>query len=125
MMVSHLSILLLKGGDDRRILLWNVAYAMTSSNTSSVPVQMKAEHNSNIFCMAFSSSNSTIISGGNDSCILVHDVERYCQIGSCLILQLSHNATSLPGSWKQDEENWFIPLCYGFVLIHVNYIEST
>lgn len=63
-------------GDDRRILLWNMVKALTSSETPTVPVMMKAEHNSNVFCMAFDCNDQLIISGGNDACIIVHDMTR-------------------------------------------------
>lgn len=59
------------GGDDRRILLWNVEKALSDIGKPSV---MKGEHNSNIFCIAFNIDNTTIFSGGNDEQVIVHDV---------------------------------------------------
>jgi len=70
--------LLASGGDDRRILLWRVDEAMgrrQGSGTQCVkPTFMVAEHHSNIFCIAFDNSDRTILSGGNDEQVIVHDV---------------------------------------------------
>ena len=49
------------GGDDRRVLLWNVEKALSDIGE---PVSMKGEHNSNIFCLAINKSNTKIYSGG-------------------------------------------------------------
>lgn len=65
------------GGDDRRILVWNMSKALTSLATHKVPIKMDAQHNSNIFCLAFNTTDSSIISGGNDGCVIVHDIGRY------------------------------------------------
>ncbi|RVE57592.1 hypothetical protein OJAV_G00217730 [Oryzias javanicus] len=40
------------------------------------PVKLKGEHLSNIFCLAFDSSNTKVFSGGNDEQVILHDVER-------------------------------------------------
>ena len=56
---------ILLGGDDRRVLLWNVCKAVHDIGK---PVCMKGEHNSNIFCLAFNNCNDKIFSGGR--CIL-------------------------------------------------------
>ncbi|KAM3871187.1 DDB1- and CUL4-associated factor 5 [Diretmus argenteus] len=42
----------------------------------SKPVKLKGEHLSNIFCLAFDSSNKKVFSGGNDEQVILHDVER-------------------------------------------------
>nr|XP_056707385.1 DDB1- and CUL4-associated factor 5 [Euleptes europaea] len=63
---------LVSGGDDRRVLLWHMERAITSRIK---PVQLKGEHHSNIFCLAFNSGNSRVFSGGNDEQVLLHDVE--------------------------------------------------
>ncbi|XP_052105470.1 DDB1- and CUL4-associated factor 5-like [Mytilus californianus] len=60
------------GGDDRRVLLWNVEKALSDIGS---PKIMKGEHNSNIFCIAFDRDNKKIFSGGNDEQVLVHDIE--------------------------------------------------
>uniref|UniRef100_A0A663MQ84 DDB1 and CUL4 associated factor 5 n=1 Tax=Athene cunicularia TaxID=194338 RepID=A0A663MQ84_ATHCN len=39
------------------------------------PVQLKGEHHSNIFCLAFNSGNTKVFSGGNDEQVILHDVE--------------------------------------------------
>ena len=80
------------GGDDRRVLLWNMQHAM--SNGKEKPfVSMKGEHHSNIFSVAFDSRNSKIYSGGNDDQVLVHDLQTWVSIlmeglkrGNCVIL---------------------------------------
>uniref|UniRef100_A0A8D0L1Y8 DDB1- and CUL4-associated factor 5 n=1 Tax=Sphenodon punctatus TaxID=8508 RepID=A0A8D0L1Y8_SPHPU len=60
------------GGDDRRVLLWHMEQAIHSRVK---PVQLKGEHHSNIFCLAFNSGNTRVFSGGNDEQVLLHDVE--------------------------------------------------
>lgn len=64
---------LVSGGDDRRVLLWHMDKAIHSR---SEPVQLKAEHLSNIFCLAFDSTNKRVFSGGNDEQVMLHDVEK-------------------------------------------------
>lgn len=59
------------GGDDRRVMLWNVEKALSNIGR---PAVMKGEHNSNIFCMAFDMDNKTVFSGGNDEQVIVHDL---------------------------------------------------
>ena len=49
------------GGDDRRVLLWNVEEGISGI---AKPVAMKGDHHSNIFCLAFDNSNKQIFSGG-------------------------------------------------------------
>ncbi|KFW75022.1 DDB1- and CUL4-associated factor 5, partial [Manacus vitellinus] len=60
------------GGDDRRVLLWHMEEAIHSRVK---PVQLKGEHHSNIFCLAFNSGNTKVFSGGNDEQVILHDVE--------------------------------------------------
>uniref|UniRef100_A0A8C6LD18 DDB1 and CUL4 associated factor 5 n=1 Tax=Nothobranchius furzeri TaxID=105023 RepID=A0A8C6LD18_NOTFU len=64
---------LVSGGDDRRVLLWHMEKAIHSH---SKPVKLKGEHLSNIFCLAFDSTNKRVFSGGNDEQVILHDVER-------------------------------------------------
>uniref|UniRef100_A0A8C5GL02 DDB1- and CUL4-associated factor 5 n=1 Tax=Gouania willdenowi TaxID=441366 RepID=A0A8C5GL02_GOUWI len=64
---------LVSGGDDRRVLLWDME---KSIHSRSKPVKLKGEHLSNIFCLAFDSSNTKVFSGGNDEQVILHDVER-------------------------------------------------
>ncbi|XP_069016610.1 DDB1- and CUL4-associated factor 5 [Embiotoca jacksoni] len=64
---------LVSGGDDRRVLLWHMEKAL---HTRSKPVKLKGEHLSNIFCLAFDSTNKKVFSGGNDEQVFLHDVER-------------------------------------------------
>ncbi|XP_070578975.1 DDB1- and CUL4-associated factor 5-like [Ptychodera flava] len=70
---NHGGELLASGGDDKRVLVWNVQQA--TSNFSQ-PTVMKGEHHSNIFCLAFDGSNKKIFSAGNDEQVIVHDIER-------------------------------------------------
>ena len=55
------------GGDDRRILLWDVERSLSDAG---LPAVMKGEHHSNIFCVAFNNSNTRIYSGGEPSFLL-------------------------------------------------------
>lgn len=55
-------ICLLLGGDDRRVLIWNVEKALSDI---SKPWTLKGEHTSNIFCLGFDSENTKVFSGGN------------------------------------------------------------
>ncbi|XP_006632771.1 DDB1- and CUL4-associated factor 5 [Lepisosteus oculatus] len=64
---------LVSGGDDRRVLLWHMEKAIHSR---AKPVKLKGEHLSNIFCLAFDSTNKRVFSGGNDEQVILHDVER-------------------------------------------------
>ncbi|KAM6912986.1 DDB1- and CUL4-associated factor 5 [Xenentodon cancila] len=64
---------LVSGGDDRRVLLWDMEKAI---HGRSKPVKLKGEHLSNIFCLAFDSTNKKVFSGGNDEQVILHDVER-------------------------------------------------
>ncbi|XP_070775938.1 DDB1- and CUL4-associated factor 5 isoform X1 [Enoplosus armatus] len=64
---------LVSGGDDRRVLLWHMEQAI---HARSKPVKLKGEHLSNIFCLAFDSTNKKVFSGGNDEQVILHDVER-------------------------------------------------
>ncbi|KAF5292282.1 hypothetical protein FQA39_LY03316 [Lamprigera yunnana] len=64
--------LLVSGGDDRRVLLWSIPEAIHGKGS---PVCMESNHISNIFCLAFDSTNSKIYSGGNDDQVIVHDLK--------------------------------------------------
>lgn len=103
------------GGDDRRVLLWHMEKAI---HGRSKPVKLKGEHRSNIFCLAFDSSNAKVFSGGesrrtetrtgtnppaetdvrvppfsgNDEQVILHDVERWVEQGEGRGLVPSANA---------------------------------
>ncbi|KAK7591051.1 hypothetical protein V9T40_002664 [Parthenolecanium corni] len=62
---------LVSGGDDRRVLLWNVQKALHNHGK---PTVMRSEHNSNIFCLAFDNSITHIYSAGNDDQVILHDL---------------------------------------------------
>lgn len=68
---SNDGLFIASGGDDRRVLLWNVEKALSEIGE---PFSLKGEHNSNIFCLAVNNSNSKLYSGGNDEQVVVHDV---------------------------------------------------
>ena len=52
------------GGDDRRVMMWNIQKAMNGGAQDVTPTSMKAEHFSNIFCLGFDNENKKIMSGG-------------------------------------------------------------
>ncbi|KAK7103564.1 hypothetical protein V1264_018436 [Littorina saxatilis] len=68
---SNDGLFITSGGDDRRVLLWNVEKALSDIGE---PISMAGEHNSNIFCLAINKTNSKIYSGGNDEQVVVHDI---------------------------------------------------
>lgn len=55
-------------------MLWKVEEALRDAGN---PVSMKAQHNSNIFCLGSDSSNAKIFSAGNDERVIVHDLKTY------------------------------------------------
>lgn len=55
-------VFLYTGGDDKRVLLWDVGRATQQPNYR--PIQMKATHLSNIFCFAFDLNDDNLISSG-------------------------------------------------------------
>lgn len=58
---SSVTSVVSSGGDDRRVLLWHMEKAI---HGRAKPVKLKGEHRSNIFCLAFDSSNTKVFSGG-------------------------------------------------------------
>ena len=60
--------LMVSGGDDRRVLLWNVDRA-TMSDGRYQPARMEGEHESNIFCLDMDWENTKVFSGGNDAIV--------------------------------------------------------
>ncbi|XP_045579693.1 DDB1- and CUL4-associated factor 5 isoform X2 [Salmo salar] len=64
---------LVSGGDDRRVLLWDMERVLHAR--SAKPLILKGEHLSNIFCLAFDSTNKRVFSGGNDEQVILHDIE--------------------------------------------------
>jgi DDB1- and CUL4-associated factor 5 len=65
------------GGDDRRVLVWNIDKDVLSANEEkkSSPKTLKSYHQSNISTLAWDNENRRIFSGGNDSQVLVHDTK--------------------------------------------------
>ena len=61
--------LMVSGGDDKRVLCWDVDRSITSHHShqgrgSYKPIVMSAEHDSNIFCLSFDDKKTKIYSGG-------------------------------------------------------------
>ncbi|KAJ9582382.1 hypothetical protein L9F63_003275, partial [Diploptera punctata] len=69
---SNKGELLASGGDDRRVLIWNVEQAVHGVGK---PAAMRSQHISNIFCLGFDSTNSKVFSAGNDDQVIVHDIK--------------------------------------------------
>lgn len=69
--------LMVSGGDDKRVLCWEVDRAITPPGrpVTYQPIVMTAEHESNIFCLGFDERKTKIYSGGNDAVVIVHDLE--------------------------------------------------
>ncbi|XP_063895753.1 DDB1- and CUL4-associated factor 5 isoform X2 [Helicoverpa armigera] len=71
------SDLMLSGGDDRRVMLWQFGQAILDRGK---PVAMKGLHQSNVFCLGITNDNQKIYSGGNDDIVIVHDLESKCPL---------------------------------------------
>ncbi|XP_057316047.1 DDB1- and CUL4-associated factor 5-like isoform X1 [Hydractinia symbiolongicarpus] len=65
--------LLVSGGDDQRVLLWNCNEITYMGEPK--PIIMKERHMSNIYCTAFDCNKLNILSAGNDEKVLRHDIE--------------------------------------------------
>ncbi|CAF1285891.1 unnamed protein product [Adineta steineri] len=68
-------LFLASGGDDKRVLIWNMGETLFNQTNYS-PIVLNATHLSNIFSIKFDNQNKRIISAGNDEQILVHDIEK-------------------------------------------------
>lgn len=62
-------------GDCKRVLLWSINDDVFS--TEQEPIEMKTQHNSNVFALAWDNENQKIFSGANDHQVIVHDVQTY------------------------------------------------
>uniref|UniRef100_A0A2A4JCA2 Uncharacterized protein n=1 Tax=Heliothis virescens TaxID=7102 RepID=A0A2A4JCA2_HELVI len=71
------SDLMLSGGDDRRVMLWQFGQAILDRGK---PIAMKGLHQSNVFCLGITNDNQKIYSGGNDDIVIVHDLESKCPL---------------------------------------------
>ncbi|XP_017026703.1 DDB1- and CUL4-associated factor 5 [Drosophila kikkawai] len=76
--------LLASGGDDKRVLLWNIDREVASQLGK--PRSMNVKHASNIFCLGFDIQNSYILSGGNDDLVIQHDL-----VTGTLLRHFSHD----------------------------------
>ncbi len=63
-------------GDDKRVLVWNVDRDLFDKVNGKIET-MNAQHFSNVFTLAWDNEDKKIFSGGNDSQLIVHDVETY------------------------------------------------
>uniref|UniRef100_A0A7E4UMW4 WD_REPEATS_REGION domain-containing protein n=1 Tax=Panagrellus redivivus TaxID=6233 RepID=A0A7E4UMW4_PANRE len=67
------------GGDDRRVVVWRVADAMSSPDPGSPrpkPIAiMQKKHLANIFTLQFNHDGTQVLSAGNDECFHVHDIK--------------------------------------------------
>uniref|UniRef100_A0A4W5Q5I7 Ddb1 and cul4 associated factor 5 n=1 Tax=Hucho hucho TaxID=62062 RepID=A0A4W5Q5I7_9TELE len=68
---NHGGEYLVSGGDDRRVLLWDMERVLHAR--SAKPLILKGEHLSNIFCLAFDSTNKRVFSGGETLNVFLHD----------------------------------------------------
>lgn len=66
-------VLVFLGGDDKRVLLWNVDQTLSNVGREK-PSVMYGEHASNIFCLGFDTQNKYVFSGGNDDLVIQHDL---------------------------------------------------
>ncbi|KWU45602.1 WD40 repeat-like protein [Rhodotorula sp. JG-1b] len=66
---------LASGGDDKRVLLWGTALDSETTTASAEPVASYTGASSNLFTIAFTCDGKEILSGGNDSVVLAHDLE--------------------------------------------------
>ncbi|XP_017473245.1 PREDICTED: uncharacterized protein DDB_G0287625 [Rhagoletis zephyria] len=69
---SHGGSYLASGGDDKRVLIWDVEKAIAHHGR---PRVLQTEHTSNIFCLGFDRCNRIVLSGGNDDLVIAHDFE--------------------------------------------------
>ncbi|CAB3398309.1 unnamed protein product [Caenorhabditis bovis] len=74
--------LLISGGDDLRVIIWNFAEMMLQRAPQPRMV-MKQQHKSNIFSAAFTNDTKSVYTGGNDGMIIMHDLNTGKKIMSC------------------------------------------
>jgi WD repeat-containing protein 22 len=60
------------GGQDRRVLLWNISEVFSNKKIPE-PIVMAMEHENSLFCLAVSPDNDRIFSGGKERNVYVHD----------------------------------------------------
>lgn len=58
----------LSGGDDRRVLLWNLDKTLYRKEE---PIVMKGQHRSNIFCTVFDGDNRHLFSAGKMHAVIL------------------------------------------------------
>ena len=62
------------GDDDGRVLMWPTSKAV-DLKWKPEATEMETKHEDYIWCMAMSSDNQRIFSGGRDSKVLIHDAD--------------------------------------------------
>ncbi|XP_076635534.1 uncharacterized protein LOC143348805 isoform X2 [Colletes latitarsis] len=107
---SNQGDLLVSGGDDKRVLLWKVEQAIQDVGR---PMVMKAQHISNIFCLAYDNSKTKIFSAGNDGQVIVHDLRTGDVVNFFL-----HGKPVYGLSVHPHNDNVFASACDGRVLIY-------
>ena len=66
---------LVSGGADKSVRLWSLSQGTEGGDSSIKGHQMKTKHDNFVLCLAISSDNSRIFSGGRDSKVLIHDAK--------------------------------------------------
>ena len=67
---------LVSGAVDNTVRLWSLFQGTEGSeSTSSLVHQMKTKHDVPVLCVAISSDNNRIFSGGYDSNVFIHDAK--------------------------------------------------
>ncbi|KXJ17739.1 DDB1- and CUL4-associated factor 5 [Exaiptasia diaphana] len=91
------------GGDDRRVLLWNIDKTLYRK---AEPVVMKGHHRSNIFCTVFDAGNRHLFSAGNDDRAMRHDILTRETLGFYF-----HDHPVYGLNVHPDQENIFLTAC--------------
>ena len=66
---------LVSGGGDKTVRLWSLSQGTEGGDSPTKVHQMRTKHDGSVLCMAISSDNSRIFSGGYDSKVLIHDAK--------------------------------------------------
>ena len=68
---------LVSGGADKSVRLWSLSQGTEGGGGDSPTKghQMRTKHDDPVLCLAISSDNSRIFSGGRDSKVLIHDAK--------------------------------------------------
>ena len=66
---------LVSDGTDKSVRLWSLSQGTEGDDSPPKVHQMITKHDNFVFCVAISSNNSRIFSGGADSKVLIHDAK--------------------------------------------------